>query len=164
MNIQEYRAAGGIVQDEQGRVLLIERFVMRDGELSHEIRLPKGHVEAGESDAQAAVREVCEETGYCGISIVRDLGEGQTEFTWQDREVHIRRTEHYYLMRLADPQRDAPHFDNVHSEEALYRPRWVANLAEAEQALSFESERRFVRRALNQEPPEHSSKGGSVAP
>jgi 8-oxo-dGTP pyrophosphatase MutT (NUDIX family) len=149
VEIKEYRAAGGIVQDADGRVLLIERFVMRDGELAHEIRLPKGHVEAGETDAQAAVREVCEETGYCGITIASDLGEGFTEFTWQDKEVHIRRTEHYYLMRLADPQRDDPHFDSAHSEEALYRPRWVANLAAAEKALSFESERRFVRRAMN---------------
>jgi len=146
---KEYRAAGGIVQDEDGRVLLIERLVMRDGELVHEVRLPKGHVEAGETDVQAALREVCEETGYCGITITRDLGEGNTEFTWSDNEVHIRRTEHYYLMRLADPQRDDPHFDSSHSEEALYRPRWVADLAVAEKALSFESERRFVRRAMN---------------
>ena len=50
------------------------------------------------------------------------LGEGTTEFTWQDKEVHIRRTEHYYLMYLADPQRDDPHFDSSHSEEALFRP------------------------------------------
>ena len=149
METSEYRAAGGIVQNENGRVLLIERLVMRDGELAHEVRLPKGHVEAGESDAQAALREVCEETGYCGITIIRDLGEGTTEFTWQDKEVHIRRTEHYYLMYLADPQRDDPQFDSSHSEEALFRPSWVADLAAAEKALSFESERRFVRRAMN---------------
>ena len=149
METREYRAAGGIVQDEDGRVLLIERLVLRDGTLAHEIRLPKGHVEAGETDAQAAVREVCEETGYCGIAITRDLGEGTSEFTWPDKEVHIRRNEHYYLMRLADPRRDDPHFDSSHSEEALYRPRWVTDLAAAEKALSFESERRFVRRAMN---------------
>ena len=86
MKTSEYRAAGGIVQNENGHVLLIERLVMRDGDLTHEVRLPKGHVEAGESDAQAALREVCEETGYCGITITRDLGEGTTEFTWQDKE------------------------------------------------------------------------------
>ena len=33
------------------------------------------------------------------------------------------------------------------AEEALFRPRWVPNLAEAETQLTFESERRFVRRA-----------------
>ncbi len=149
MENREYRAAGGIVQDEEGHVLLIERFVMRNGELAHEVRLPKGHVEAGETDAQAAVREVCEETGYCGITITRDLGEGYSEFTWPDKEVHIRRNEHYYLMHLADPRRDDPHFDSSHSEETLFRPRWVADLAAAEAALSYESERRFVRRAMD---------------
>jgi 8-oxo-dGTP pyrophosphatase MutT (NUDIX family) len=146
---REYRAAGGIVQDEAGRVLLIERLVMRNGELAHEVRLPKGHVEADETDAQAAVREVCEETGYCGITITRDLGEDYTEFTWPDKEVHIRRNEHYYLMRLTDPQRVDPQFDGSHSEEEFYRPRWVADLPAAEKALTFESERRFVRRAMN---------------
>jgi hypothetical protein len=52
-------------------------------------------------------------------------------------------------MHLADPRHDDPHFDSSHSEEALYRPRWVADLAAAEKALSYESERRFVRRAMN---------------
>jgi 8-oxo-dGTP pyrophosphatase MutT (NUDIX family) len=149
MKTSEYRAAGGIMQNENGHVLLIERLVMRDGDLTHEVRLPKGHVEAGESDAQAALREVCEETGYCGITILRDLGEGTTEFTWQDKEVHIRRTEHYYLMVLTDPQRDDPQFESSHSQHARSRPSWVAYLGAAEKALSFESERRFVRRAMN---------------
>ena len=53
-----------------GRVLLIERTV--DGR--HEVRLPKGHIDAGESAHQAALREVCEETG------IDDLA-----FDWGDR-------------------------------------------------------------------------------
>ena len=44
------------------------------------MRLPKGHVEAGETDAQAALREVCEETGYCKVAIVDDLGTMLGEF------------------------------------------------------------------------------------
>ena len=46
-------------------VLLIERWIMRSGQLGFEIRLPKGHVEAGETDEQAALRETSQETGYC---------------------------------------------------------------------------------------------------
>lgn len=143
--LHTYSAAGGVVCDEAGRVLLIERVVWRNGSLVHEVRLPKGHVEAGETDEQAARREVCEETGYCDLRIVADLGEDFTHFTHDGRP--IRRREHYYLMRLADPRRGEPAFDSPTAEEALFRPRWAADLAEAEQQVTFESERRFIRRA-----------------
>ncbi len=49
------RAAGGIVSDEDGNLLLIQRNGRWD--------LPKGKVEAGETLMQAALREVGEETG-----------------------------------------------------------------------------------------------------
>ena len=49
------RAAGGIVSDESGEMLLIRRNGRWD--------LPKGKVEAGETLLEAALREVEEETG-----------------------------------------------------------------------------------------------------
>lgn len=146
MNLREYRAAGGVVLDAEGRVLLIERWVLRGGDLTHEIRLPKGHVEPGETDEQAALREVCEETGFCKLVVDADLGEALSEFDWD--EAHVRRHEHYYLMRLTDPNRGQPRFDHPGAEEALYRLRWAADLTEAEALLTYETERRFVRRAM----------------
>lgn len=136
-----------MVLDDQGRVLLIERWVMRDGRPVFEIRLPKGHVEPGETDEQAALREVCEETGYCGITITADLGEIVNEFKWPGKDLHIVRHEHYYLMRLADAARSEPHFDSPEADEARFTPRWAATLADAEALITFESEREFVRRA-----------------
>jgi 8-oxo-dGTP pyrophosphatase MutT (NUDIX family) len=143
--VHEYSAAGGVVQDAAGRVLLIERVVLRNGSLVHEVRLPKGHIEPGESDEQAALREVCEETGYCSLQVVADLGDDFSHFVHNGRPV--RRREHYFLMRLAGPNRSEPTFDSPHAEEALFQPRWVADLATAEQQITFESERRFIRRA-----------------
>jgi 8-oxo-dGTP pyrophosphatase MutT (NUDIX family) len=147
MELREYHAAGGVVVDDAGRVLLIERLIVRGGKVGLEVRLPKGHVEPGETDEQAAVREVCEETGYCGLAVLADLGEYLTEFDWPDEQTHVRRCEHYYLLRLTDPVAGQPHFDHPEAEEALFRPRWAADLTEAEQSLTFDSEREFIRRA-----------------
>jgi 8-oxo-dGTP pyrophosphatase MutT (NUDIX family) len=146
MQEREYTAAGGVVLDDADRVLLIERWVVRSGELRHEIRLPKGHVEPGETEAEAALREVCEETGYCGVEIVADLGEALTE--WTNEFEHVRRTEHYFLMRLVESVRGAPHFTSPASEEAKFVPRWAPDLATAADELTYVSERQFAQRGL----------------
>ena len=62
--LQEYRyvrAAGGIVRNAEGLILMIFRRGVWD--------FPKGKVESGEGDMEAAVREVLEETGVeCRIT------------------------------------------------------------------------------------------------
>ena len=148
MREREYVAAGGVVLDDAGRVLLIERWVTRNGQLGFEIRLPKGHVEEGETDEQAAVRETCEETGYCAVAVIADLGEIVNEFKWPGEDLRVLRHEHYYLMRLTDPTRGEPHFTSPDADEALFTPRWAATLADAEALITFESEREFIRRAI----------------
>ena len=61
------RAAGGVVLDDHGRVAVVHRPHRDDWSL------PKGHLEAGESDEEAAVREVHEEAGI-EARIVDDAG------------------------------------------------------------------------------------------
>jgi 8-oxo-dGTP pyrophosphatase MutT (NUDIX family) len=143
--LREYRAAGGVVLDAAGCVLLIERWIMRNGQPVYEIRLPKGHVEPGESDEAAALRETCEETGYCGLEVIADLGEFLNRFILPD-EVVLRH-ERFFLLRLTDPVRGEPHFDSPEADEARYQPLWAADLVAAEALITFASEREFVRRA-----------------
>ena len=59
------RAAGGVVENDLGEVLMMTRKGWRD--------LPKGHIDEGESDEEAAVREVMEECGLQAVEIVAPL-------------------------------------------------------------------------------------------
>lgn len=134
-----YQAAGGVVVDPNGRVLMIERIV--DG--VHEIRLPKGHIEPGEQADAAACREVCEETGYCDLEIRADLGWRTVEFELSSATVV--RDERYYLMALLSDRWQAPQF--VSEREALFHPLWVEDFEAAERQLTFEAEKDAMRRA-----------------
>jgi len=115
-----------------GQVLVLER------PARGEVRLPKGHVEAGETPRQAALREVAEESGFRHLRILADLGTQQVAFDYQGR--HYERTEHYFLMlsQNAETPETPP--------EAQFIPRWLP-WEEAERALTFEAERRWLRRA-----------------
>ncbi len=143
--IRKYKTAGGIVLNDAGQVLLLERHVPREDTPSYEIRLPKGHIKKHETVEDAALREVGEESGYWGLEIVADLGKGKVEFEFRGKRV--RRRERYFLMRLTDPVRGKPQPSSPDAEEALFEPLWVDDLAQAEQLLTFELEKEFVRRA-----------------
>ncbi|MDY3979785.1 MAG: NUDIX domain-containing protein [Tidjanibacter sp.] len=58
-------AAGGVVENSEGEVLMIRRKGWWD--------LPKGHIEQGETPREAAAREIEEETGLHEVDIVEPL-------------------------------------------------------------------------------------------
>ncbi|HEY7009770.1 MAG TPA: NUDIX hydrolase, partial [Jatrophihabitantaceae bacterium] len=89
-------SAGGLVVDLAGDVpkgALIAR-TDRHGRLLWS--LPKGHIEAGETAEQAAVREVEEETGISGV-ILAELGTIDFWFVADGRRIH--KTVRHYLLR-----------------------------------------------------------------
>jgi len=86
---------------------------------------------------------VREESGYQGLEITADLGEAESEYTFQGARHH--RVERYFLMRLTDPGRGAP--QPVGEEEALFSPLWL-DPGEAAERLTYPSEREFARRAV----------------
>jgi 8-oxo-dGTP pyrophosphatase MutT (NUDIX family) len=127
-----YQAAGGVVVNED-RVLVLQR-PSRD-----EVRLPKGHVEKGESDEDTALREVAEESGYDALDIVADLGHQKVEFDYQG--AHVVRDEHYFLMRLQSASQE-----KRKKKELQFIPDWLG-WDEALAELTFEAEQEWVRRA-----------------
>ena len=93
MKSEYYQAAGGVIVRD-GKMLLLDR--PRLGQ----VRLPKGHVEPGESPRQTALREVREEAGYADLDIVADLGTQTSHFVLPDQDREVTREEIYFLMRL----------------------------------------------------------------
>jgi 8-oxo-dGTP pyrophosphatase MutT (NUDIX family) len=114
-------SAGGIVH-HGARVLVVRRG-------ADEYRLPKGHVDPGETPAEAAVREVAEEAGV-SATILAPLGVVRNRFVGPrgrvDREVH------WYLMSVAT--------DAIGAHEEEWTPLWMG-IDEAMGLMRFEAER-----------------------
>lgn len=92
--VVEETSAGGLVIDStsRSRGLLIAR-ADRHGALLWS--LPKGHVEAGETLSETAIREVREETGIVG-RVIAPLGPIDYWFAAHGRRIH--KTVHHFLL------------------------------------------------------------------
>src|SRR5947207_996444 len=88
-------SAGGLVVDERGHVLLIRARDLRNRPVW---TLPKGTLISGETSADAALREVREETGW-RCELVREL-EAVTYWFQRDGD-RVRKTVRWYLVRLS---------------------------------------------------------------
>jgi 8-oxo-dGTP pyrophosphatase MutT (NUDIX family) len=129
----EETSAGGLVVDgvdHAPRAALIGRLDRR-GRLRWS--LPKGHVEAGETNEAAAIREVAEETGITG-RVVAPLGTIDFWFVADGRRVH--KTVHHFLMVASGGElSDA----DIEVEEV----EWVP-LEQLADRLAYDDERRLI--------------------
>jgi 8-oxo-dGTP pyrophosphatase MutT (NUDIX family) len=85
----EVAAAGGLVKHSSGRYLFIEK----KGKLD----LPKGHVEPGEETEACALREVSEECGIEGHTIVKSINPSYHTYSWEGIS-YLKKTS-WYLMQ-----------------------------------------------------------------
>lgn len=133
--IQRYATGGGVVIYQQ-QMLLLNRPARQ------EIRLPKGHIDPGETPVMTALRETKEESGYADLRILADLG--SQVVTFQHKGRHYIRTEFYFLMTLESeiqverPVEDATQF------QALW-----TSLTEAVAMLTYEAEKNVARKAID---------------
>jgi 8-oxo-dGTP pyrophosphatase MutT (NUDIX family) len=142
--IRRYASAGGVVVDAVGeRVLVLLRPGRPGPDGRPEVRLPKGHIEPGESRRTAALREVGEEAGLphlegaAGLEIVSDLGHQIVEFDWKGH--HYIRDESCFLMTLSAEAR-------LGQPERQFKRLWLT-WEDALARLTFGAEREWVRRA-----------------
>lgn len=122
--IQLVKAAGGVVENHTGKVLMMKRLGFWD--------LPKGKAEKGEKSEITAIREVEEE---CNITV---FTEGKLVTTWHTYllkgKLVIKRTK-WYNMKLISDAKMAPQ-----TEEGIEELVWMGpeELAEAAK-LSYRS-------------------------
>lgn len=131
----EETSAGGLVIDEDAQppqAALIGRLDRR-GRLMWS--LPKGHLEAGETAEQAAIREVHEETGIDGV-IVKPLGTIDFWFVAEGRRIH--KTVHHFLMRATGGSINA-------DDPEVATVQWFP-IGRIESLLAYADERRLMRR------------------
>jgi len=103
-------AAGGVVINEKGEMLLIYRHQKWD--------LPKGKAEEGEIPSETAIREVEEECGIHNIAIECSLGE--TYHTYKLNGIPSIKKTYWFLMRFTGSETPAPQL-----EEDIQEVRWV---------------------------------------
>jgi 8-oxo-dGTP pyrophosphatase MutT (NUDIX family) len=130
-------AAGGVVLDTSGpdtRVLVVHRPAYDDWSL------PKGHVDAGEELAAAALREVAEETGVAA-TIVRDAG--RTAHPIELAGGPAVKQVHWFVMRPLDDADPASRAPDVEVDRAAW---WSTSTAL--DALTYAGERTLLAQVL----------------
>ena len=132
--VRRYQAAGGVVIHD-GRMLLLERPARQ------EVRLPKGHIETGETATQTALRETAEEAGYGDLALLADLGSRTVEFDYNG--YHYVRDEIYFLMALGSTDQA----ERGKHDADQFNPVWV-DLAHAADRLTFPAEQEAARQAI----------------
>ena len=145
MKTIRYAAAGGIVAQKEmiPNLSAAETYLLLlDRPSRAEVRLPKGHIDPGEDAEEAALRETCEEAGFCDLRILADLGRRTVEFDYKG--AHYIRSDHYFLMQLLST-RQTPRPPN---DAKQFRILWTP-LADAGKRLTFEIEQLFVKDAVN---------------
>jgi ADP-ribose pyrophosphatase YjhB (NUDIX family) len=129
--VEETSAGGLIVDVKRDAAALIARHDRR-GRLVWS--LPKGHIEAGETAAQAAVREIVEETGIEG-RILDELGTIAFWFVAEERRVH-KTVHHFLLVATGGTLSD--------DDPEVVETAWVA-LDDLQDRLEYPDERDLVR-------------------
>jgi len=117
--------------------------VKRDASRQRVLALPKGHLDQGETDEAAAVREVAEETGV-NAELIEKLGD--VEYSYERRGRRRAKRVAFYLFEYRSGSLE----DHDHEiEEARWMP-----LEQAAEQLTYPGEREIVRRAMSRLSPD----------
>ncbi|MFK7959990.1 MAG: NUDIX domain-containing protein [Phycisphaerales bacterium] len=140
-----HRCAGGVVLDGRDRVLLIDQ-TFPSGE--RQVTLPKGHLEEGESETEAAIREIREETGIVVGPPIARLP--RASYVFRHRKGLRRKTVAWFVFQI-DGDGDARTIDVAGGENEGIARAWWTSIDEAADAVTHDATRftiQAARRAL----------------
>lgn len=121
--------AGGVVFDQQGRVLVLRH---RDGDWV----FPKGHVEGSETLLEAALREVNEEAGIVALC-------PEPQRTWITAYRNAQGVPRRITWFACTAQNSLPHVTEELFQEARFLPQDTAL-----ERLTFDADRQLLRQLL----------------
>ena len=130
-NFKLVRAAGGLVVNSMGELLMIKRFSKWD--------LPKGKIDEGEEIENGAIRECIEETALQEMSIEKEIE--STYHIYDEKSVPILKRTYWFAMTTDSDNELVPQ-----QEEGIEEVRWM-NKTEVEEALknSYDSLQELIR-------------------
>ncbi|MEO8288872.1 MAG: NUDIX hydrolase [Chloroflexota bacterium] len=135
--LQNEYSAGGVVYRPDGDSFDVA-LIYRDRH--NDWSLPKGHIEAGESREQAALREIKEETGL-DARIVKPLEEVSYFFRQRNGDL-VKKTVYHFLMEATTTALGKPNWE-------VSEARWVP-ISEARTLLSYDKDRNMVAKAAKE--------------
>lgn len=131
--VYEY-SAGGVVFRKTGQgyeIVAVNRARHSDWSL------PKGHIEEGETQEQAAIREVKEETGL-DAKIIEPIGE-VVYFFRRPKGALVRKSVFHFLMEAANFDLSGPNWE-------VSEARWIA-IEQAHTLLTYQNDVDIVKKA-----------------
>jgi 8-oxo-dGTP diphosphatase len=135
-HLRDFSAGGVVVRNGEVIVIVPKR---RGAQGDKVLGLPKGHLDGDETELQAAIREVREETGVVAEPVEK-LGE--ISYTYERRGQPIDKRVAFYLLEYRSGELGHDHeIDHV---------QWLP-LEEAARTLTYEGEREMVERALSRQ-------------
>lgn len=128
-------SAGGVVVRGTDVAVIVPKG--RGNQAGRVLGLPKGHPDGDETEVEAAIREVREETGLVAEPVAK-LGE--IRYSYERRGQSIDKRVAFYLLEYRSGELDHDH--------EIEHVQWMP-LEEAAKALSYSGEREMVSRALS---------------
>jgi 8-oxo-dGTP pyrophosphatase MutT (NUDIX family) len=136
METRSEASAGGVVYQQRGPSVEIALAARRTQKGDLVWGLPKGGIDEGESEVDAALREVLEETGL-EAAVEEDLGQIRYFYVWEG--VRVRKAVRFFLMRATGG-------DVSRHDDEMEDVRWFP-LAQAIRRAAYRGEREILERA-----------------